>query len=166
MFELFSLLFCVDDRLCRVVQGKNPNFSGYGIFRVAICPRDTRPNRSTPDLSRSLESDAAVRVCRPRRCLLCARRYSAGSARFDTKTVLRPQARCARALCPEKGKRRECGSEKLCYRATVLLRMIFSLQKVPSLCYLNPKPLTQHTPKINKNVGFVRMSAQLSCLDF
>ena len=54
-------------------------------------PRDARPNRSTPDLSRPCEVDAGFRVCRPRRCLLCARQFSAGSARFDTPTLLRPK---------------------------------------------------------------------------
>ena len=69
-----------------------------------ICPRDARPNRSTPDLSGPCEVDAGFRVCRPRRCLLCARRFSAGSARFDAPTVLRPSK--MRALRCGSGKRK------------------------------------------------------------
>ena len=60
--------------------------------------RDARQNRSTPDLSGPCESDAGFRVCRPRPCLLCAHQFSAGSARFDTPTVLRPK-QDARARC-------------------------------------------------------------------
>ena len=60
---------------------------------VAICPRDARPNRSTPGLSRPCDVDAGVRVCRPRRCLHFARRFSAGSARFDAPTLLRSRPR-------------------------------------------------------------------------
>ena len=47
------------------------------MSNTTICPRDTRPDRSTPDLSRPCEVDAGFRVCRPRRCLLCAHRFSA-----------------------------------------------------------------------------------------
>ena len=66
--------------------------SGYGK-RVRYCPRDTRPNRSTPDLSRPCEVDAGFRVCRARRCLLCARRFSADSVWVDGWRVARPRPR-------------------------------------------------------------------------
>ena len=50
---------------------------------VAICPRDARPNRSTPDLSRPCELDAGFRGGRSTPCLLCAHRFSADSVQFD-----------------------------------------------------------------------------------
>ena len=56
-----------------------------------ILPPRRAPERSTPSLSRPCESDAGFRVCRPRRCLLCARQFLVGSARFDTPTLLRPK---------------------------------------------------------------------------
>jgi len=59
------------------------------IFRVAICPRDARPNRSTPDLSRPCELDAGFRVCRSRPCLLLAHQVSADSVRFDRPALSR-----------------------------------------------------------------------------
>jgi len=74
--------------------------SGYGK-RVRYCPRDARQNRSTPDLGRPCESDAGFRVCRPRPCLLSARRLSTDSARFDTPSLSSPK-QDACALCPEK----------------------------------------------------------------
>ena len=62
-------------------------------------PRDARPNRSTPSLSRPCEVDAGFRV---ERCLLSAHRFSAGSARFDGPTLLRPKQDGRAPLCPEK----------------------------------------------------------------
>lgn len=62
------------------------------------CPNIARPKRSTPGLSRPCKVDAEFRVCRPRRCILCARRFSADSARFDTPAQLRPK-QDARARC-------------------------------------------------------------------
>ena len=76
---------------------KKRNFVVMG-FRV---PRDARPNRSTPGLGRPCESDAGFRVCRPRPCLLSARRLSTDSARFDTPSLSSPK-QDACALCPEK----------------------------------------------------------------
>ena len=56
---------------------------------VAICPRDARPNRPTPDLGRPCELDAKIRVGRSRPCLLCAHRFSADSVQFDRPALSR-----------------------------------------------------------------------------
>ena len=55
----------------------------------AICPRDARPNRSTPDLSCSLELDAGIRGGRSRPCVLSAHRFSADSVQFDRPALSR-----------------------------------------------------------------------------
>ena len=68
------------------------------IFRVAIWPRDARPNRSTLDLRRPCEEDAKFRVCRSRLCLLCAHRFSADSVMVDAGRLARPRP-YARARC-------------------------------------------------------------------
>ena len=68
-------------------EKKEPDFH----FRVAICPRDARPNRSTPDRSRPCELDAEIRGGRSRPCLLCADRFSADSVRFDRPAPSRPK---------------------------------------------------------------------------
>ena len=58
-------------------------------LRYRYSPRDARPNRCTPDLSRPCELDAEFRVCRPRPCLLCAHQFSVDSVRFDRPTLSR-----------------------------------------------------------------------------
>ena len=84
-------------------QRKSFNFLELSAKLSQYSPRDARPKRSTPGLSRPCEVDAEFRVCRPRRCILCARRFSADSARFDTPALLRPK-QDARALWRRKTK--------------------------------------------------------------
>ena len=90
----FSKLSEVEQNFQQIVRSRTQR---YG-------PRDARPDRSTPDLSRPCEVDAGFRVCRPRRCLLCARRFSAGSARFDGGPCYAPSMMRALVVAPEKRK--------------------------------------------------------------
>ena len=84
----------------------------YSMGRTQrYCPRDARPNRSTLDLSRSLESDAGFRGGRSRPCLLCAHRFSADSVRVDAGRLARPRpyARARSDSALRKRKKRELG---------------------------------------------------------
>ena len=85
----------------QIVRSRTELSANCQKSNTTICSRDARPDRSTPDLSRPCELDAGFRVCHPRRCLLCARRFSAGSARSDAPAVLRPK-QDARARCVRK----------------------------------------------------------------
>ena len=64
--------------------------SGYGK-RVRYCPRDTRPNRSTPDLSRPCDLDAGFRGGRPRQCLLREHRVWCDSVGVGGGRLERPR---------------------------------------------------------------------------
>ena len=65
-------------------------FLGYG-FLGTICPRDARPNRSTPDLSRLCELDNGIRGGRSRRCLLRAHRVLCDSVGVGGGRLERPR---------------------------------------------------------------------------
>ena len=71
-------------------SGKKSRICGYG-FRFAIWPRDARPNRSTPDLSRPCDLDAGFRGGRSRRCLLRAHRVLCDSVGVGGGRLERPR---------------------------------------------------------------------------
>jgi len=67
------------------VWKKSNVLRSWNFLGLRYCPRDARPNRSTLDLSRPYEVDAGIRVCRQRRSLLCAHRFSADSVEVDAQ---------------------------------------------------------------------------------
>ena len=82
-------------------RGPPPFFGSFGVCRAHVCRKYANrraPDRSTPDVSRPCESDAGIRVCRPRPCLLCAHRFSADSVGVDAGRLARPRP-YARARC-------------------------------------------------------------------